>query len=37
MEAFIDSSNVSVKAVLLHNRNKFSFIPPTHADHMKEN
>jgi len=33
---FIDSSKVSVKAVLLLNGNKFPSIPLVHAVHMKE-
>jgi len=33
---FIDSSNVSLKAVLLHDRNKHLAIPLAHAAHMKE-
>jgi hypothetical protein len=31
----IDSSNVSLKAVLLHNGNNFPAIPLAHARHMK--
>jgi phenylacetate-coenzyme A ligase PaaK-like adenylate-forming protein len=37
MEAFIDSSKVSLKAVLFHNLNNFPSIPLTRVDHMKEN
>ena len=33
---FIDSSNISLKAVLLNNRNKFSLIPVGHSVKMKE-
>ena len=33
---FIDSSHVSLKAVLLNNRNKFSSIPVGHSVEMKE-
>jgi hypothetical protein len=33
---FIDSSKVSLKAVLEHNRNKHPSIPLAHAVHMKE-
>jgi hypothetical protein len=33
---FIDSSKVSLKAVLLHNGNKFPFIPQAHALNAKE-
>ena len=33
---FIDSSKLSLKAVLLHNGNKLSSIPLAHAGHMKE-
>jgi hypothetical protein len=33
---FTDSSKVSVKAVLLHNRNKFSFVPVAYAANLKE-
>ena len=33
---FIDSSVKSLKAVLLHNGNKFSSIPVGHSVHMKE-
>jgi hypothetical protein len=32
----IDSSKVSLKAVLLHNGNQFPSIPLAHAVHMKE-
>lgn len=34
---FIDSSKLSLKAVLLHNGNKLPSIPIAHAVHMKEN
>ena len=34
---FIDSSSKSLKAVLLHNTNKFSSIPLAHSVQMKEN
>jgi hypothetical protein len=33
---FIDSSKASLKAVLLHNGNKFPSVPLAHAVHMKE-
>lgn len=33
---FIDSSKTSLKAVLLHNGNKFASIPIGHSVHMKE-
>jgi len=33
---FIDSSKVSLKVVLLHNRNKFPSVPLAHAAKMKE-
>lgn len=33
---FIDSSKVSLKAVLLHNGNKFPSVPVAHAANMKE-
>lgn len=33
---FIDSSKVSLKAVLLHNGNKYPSVPIAHAVHMKE-
>jgi hypothetical protein len=33
---FIDSSKVSLKAVLLHNGNQFPSIPLAHAVHLKE-
>jgi len=33
---FIDSSKVSLKVVLLHNRNKFPSVPLAHAANMKE-
>ena len=33
---FIDSSKVSLKVVLLHNRNRFPSIPLAHAANMKE-
>ena len=33
---FIDSSKVSLKAVLLHNRNRFPSVPLAHAADMKE-
>jgi hypothetical protein len=33
---FIDSSKLSLKAVLLHNRNKLSSIPLVHTVHMTE-
>jgi hypothetical protein len=33
---FIDSSKVSLKAVLLHNGNKFPSVPLAHAANMKE-
>lgn len=33
---FIDSSKVSLKAVLLHNGNELPSIPVAHATHMKE-
>lgn len=33
---FIDSSLVSLKAVLIHNGNKHPSIPLAHAVHMKE-
>lgn len=34
---FIDSSKVSLKAVLLHNGNKYPSVPLAHATNMKEN
>jgi hypothetical protein len=33
---FIDSSKVSLKAVLLHNGNKFPSVPQAHAANKKE-
>ena len=33
---FIDSSKVSLKVVLLHNRNRFPSVPLAHAADMKE-
>ena len=33
---FIDTSEVSLKAVLLHNGSKFPSVPLAHAVHMKE-
>ena len=33
---FIDSSKASLKAVLLHNGNKFASVPLAHASNMKE-
>ncbi|UYV80765.1 hypothetical protein LAZ67_19001665 [Cordylochernes scorpioides] len=33
---FIDSSKISLKAVLLHNGNKFPSVPIAHASNMKE-
>jgi hypothetical protein len=33
---FIDSSKVSLKAVLLHNGNLFRSTPTVHAVHMKD-
>ena len=33
---FIDSSKVSLKVVLLHNRNRFPSVPLAHASSMKE-
>jgi hypothetical protein len=33
---FIDSSKVSLKAVLPHNRNKYQSVPLAHAVNMKE-
>ena len=36
MEAFIGSSNRSLKAALLHNENKFSSIPVGHSVAMNE-
>jgi hypothetical protein len=33
---FIESSKVSLKVVLLHNRNKFPSVPLAHAANMKE-
>jgi hypothetical protein len=33
---FIDSSKVSLKAVLLHNGNKYPSVPLAHAVNMKE-
>jgi len=33
---FIDSSNMSLKLVLLHNGNRFPSIPLVHAANMKE-
>jgi hypothetical protein len=33
---FIGSSNMSLKVVLLHNRNRFHSIPLDHAANMKE-
>jgi hypothetical protein len=36
MEAFHDSSKASLKAVLLHNGNKFPSAPLTRAVHTKE-
>ena len=33
---FVDSSKVSLKAVLLHNGNVLPAIPLVHAFHMKE-
>jgi len=35
-QLFIDSSKLSVKAVLLHNGNQHPSIPVGHAVHMKE-
>jgi len=32
----IDSSKVSLEAVLLHNGNKLTFVPQAHTLHMKE-
>ena len=34
---FIDSSAVSLKAVLLHNGNRLPSIPVAHSTHLKEN
>ena len=36
MELFIDSSKVNLKAVLLHNGNKYPYLPLDHAVNMKE-
>jgi hypothetical protein len=36
MATFIDSSKVSLKAVLLHRGNKLHSIPLAHAVHVKE-
>ncbi|UYV72105.1 hypothetical protein LAZ67_9001826 [Cordylochernes scorpioides] len=33
---FVDSSKISLKAVLLHNGNKFPSVPIAHASNMKE-
>jgi len=33
---FVDSSKVSLKAVLLHNGNKFPSVPLAHSANMKE-
>ena len=33
---FLDSSKLSLKAVLLHNGNNLPLLPPAHAVHMKE-
>ena len=33
---FLDSSKVCLKAVILHNRNKFPSVPVTHATNIKE-
>jgi hypothetical protein len=33
---FVDSSKVSLKAVLLHNGNKYPSVPLAHAVNMKE-
>jgi len=33
---FIDSSKVSLKVVLLHNRNRFPSVPLAHVANMKE-
>ena len=33
---FIDSSNGSLKAVLLHKENKLRYVPLAHATNMKE-
>jgi hypothetical protein len=33
---FIDSSNRSLKAVLLHNGNSFASVPVAHSVHLKE-
>jgi hypothetical protein len=33
---FIDSSKVSLKVVLLHNRNRFHSLPLAHAANMKK-
>ena len=33
---FIDSSKVNMKVVLLHNGNRFPFVPLAHAASMKE-
>jgi hypothetical protein len=33
---FVDSSTLSLKAVLLHNGNRLPSIPLAHAVHMKE-
>ena len=34
---FIDSSQLSLKVVLLHNGNRFPSVPLAHAANMKEN
>ena len=34
---FIDSSQLSLKVVLLHNGNRFPSVPLAHAPNMKEN
>lgn len=34
---FIDASKISLKAVLLHNGNKYPSVPVAHATNMKEN
>jgi hypothetical protein len=32
---YIDSSKINLKTVLLHNGNKFAYIPMAHAVHIK--
>lgn len=36
MRFFIDSSKISLEIILLHNGNKYAFVPAAHSIHFRE-